>query len=38
MCHSKNNSVSFMFKLCISKATSLIFRNLTVQPVNMVNA
>ncbi len=28
MCHSKNNFVSFMFKFCISKATSLISRKL----------
>ncbi len=28
MCHSKNNPVSVMFKFCISKATSLISRNL----------
>ncbi len=28
MCQSKNNSVSFMFKFCISMVTSLISRNL----------
>ncbi len=28
ICQSKNNSVSFMFKFCISKATSFISRNL----------
>ncbi len=28
MCHSKNNSMSFMFTFCVGKATSLISRNL----------
>ncbi len=28
MCHSKNNSLSFTFKLCVNKATRVITRKL----------